>query len=148
MPAGATNDIFGIQMVGNTILQWGSEEQKKHYLPRILSRDDVWCQGYSEPNAGSDLANLGCRAVLDGDEFVINGQKIWTSAGHLADYIFVLTRTDPEASKHKGISFMLVDDATARRRGAADPDDLGRVGVQRGVLHRRPLSEGERRSAG
>ena len=109
VPSGVSNDVFGIQMVGNTILQWGSEEQKQHYLPRILSRDDVWCQGYSEPNAGSDLANLGCRAVLDGDEFVINGQKIWTSSGHLADHIFLLTRTDPEASKHKGITFMLVD---------------------------------------
>ena len=109
VPSGVSNDVFGIQMVGNTILQWGSEEQKQHYLPRILSREDVWCQGYSEPNAGSDLANLGCRAVLDGDEFVINGQKIWTSSGHLADHIFLLTRTDAEASKHKGITFMLVD---------------------------------------
>jgi hypothetical protein len=109
VPAGATNDIFSIQMVGNTLLDWGTEEQKRHYIPRILSGEDIWCQGYSEPNAGSDLANLGCRAVLDGDEFVINGQKIWTSAGHLADHIFLLTRTDPEASKHKGISFMLVD---------------------------------------
>ncbi|HTN79128.1 MAG TPA: acyl-CoA dehydrogenase family protein [Acidimicrobiales bacterium] len=109
VPAGAANDVFGIQMVGNTILEWGTEEQKRHYLPRILSRDDIWCQGYSEPNAGSDLANLGCRAVLDGDEFVINGQKIWTSSGHLADHIFLLTRTDPEASKHKGITFLLVD---------------------------------------
>ncbi|HMK10935.1 MAG TPA: acyl-CoA dehydrogenase family protein [Acidimicrobiales bacterium] len=109
VPAGAANDVFGIQMVGNTILEWGTEEQKRHYLPRILRRDDIWCQGYSEPNAGSDLANLGCRAVLDGDEFVINGQKIWTSSGHLADHIFLLTRTDPEASKHKGITFLLVD---------------------------------------
>ena len=88
---------------------WGTEEQKQHYLPRILSRDDIWCQGYSEPNAGSDLGNLGCRAVLDGDQWVINGQKIWTSAGHLADHIFLLTRTDPDAPKHKGISFLLVD---------------------------------------
>ena len=109
VPAGAANDVFGIQMVGNTILEWGTEEQKQHYLPRILSREDIWCQGYSEPNAGSDLANLGCRAVLDGDEFLINGQKIWTSSGHLADHIFLLTRTDPEASKHKGITFLLVD---------------------------------------
>ena len=109
VPGGGPNDAFSIQMVGNTILRWGSDEQKAHYIPRILSGDDKWCQGYSEPNAGSDLGNLGCKAVLDGDQWVINGQKIWTSAGHLADHIFVLTRTDADAPKHKGISFMLVD---------------------------------------
>jgi alkylation response protein AidB-like acyl-CoA dehydrogenase len=108
VPSGGPNDVFGIQMLGNTLLQWGTEEQKRRYLPRILSNDDIWCQGYSEPNAGSDLGNVGTRAVLDGDQWVINGQKIWTSAGHLADHIFVLARTDPEAPKHKGISFLLV----------------------------------------
>jgi hypothetical protein len=108
VPSGSANDVFGIQMVGNTILRWGTEEQKAHFLPRILSGADRWCQGYSEPNAGSDLANLGCKAVLDGDEWVLNGQKIWTSAGHLADWIFVLARTDTDAPKHKGISFLLV----------------------------------------
>lgn len=107
VPTGGPNDPFGIQMVGNTLIRWGTEEQKRHFLPRILSGEDVWCQGYSEPNAGSDLANLGCRGVLDGDEWIINGQKIWTSAGHLANWIFVLTRTDPDAPKHKGISFLL-----------------------------------------
>ncbi|GAC1532875.1 MAG: acyl-CoA dehydrogenase family protein [Acidimicrobiales bacterium] len=107
VPQGGPNDTFGIQMLGNTILNWGTEEQKRHYLPRILANDDVWCQGYSEPNAGSDLGNLGTRAELDGDEWVINGQKIWTSAGHLADHIFVLCRTDPSAPKHRGISFLL-----------------------------------------
>jgi alkylation response protein AidB-like acyl-CoA dehydrogenase len=109
VPGGDANDVFGIQMLGNTLLQWGTEEQKAHYLPRILSGDDKWCQGYSEPNAGSDLGNLGTRAVLDGDQWVINGQKIWTSAGHLADHIFVLCRTDADAPKHKGISFILCD---------------------------------------
>lgn len=108
VPTGTSNDTFGIQMVGNTILQWGSDEQKRHFLPRILSGEDLWCQGYSEPNAGSDLANVGCRAELDGDEWRINGQKIWTSAGHLANWIFVLARTDPDLPKHKGISFLLV----------------------------------------
>ncbi len=108
VPTGGPNDVFGIQMIGNTLLQWGTEEQKKHFLPRILSKEDTWCQGYSEPNAGSDLANLGCKAEADGEEWVINGQKIWTSAGHLADWIFVLARTDPEAPKHKGITFLLV----------------------------------------
>ncbi|MFZ4719634.1 MAG: acyl-CoA dehydrogenase family protein [Ilumatobacteraceae bacterium] len=109
VPTGGPNDVFGIQMLGNTLLQWGSEEQKQRYLPRILSGADVWCQGYSEPNAGSDLSNLGLRGQLDGDQWVLNGQKIWTSAGHLADHIFTLARTDPDAPRHKGISFLLVD---------------------------------------
>ena len=107
VPTGGSNDAFSIQMVGNTIVEWGTEEQKRHYLPRIISGEDIWCQGYSEPNAGSDLGNLGCRAALDGDEWTINGQKIWTSAGHLANWIFVLTRTDADAAKHRGITFLL-----------------------------------------
>jgi alkylation response protein AidB-like acyl-CoA dehydrogenase len=108
VPTSGPNDGFSIGMVGNTILHWGTDEQKAHYIPRILSGEDVWCQGYSEPNAGSDLANLGCRAVLDGDEWVVNGQKIWTSSGHTANMIFVLARTDPDVPKHKGISFLLM----------------------------------------
>ena len=107
VPQGTLNDVFSIGMIGNTLIQWGTEEQKHHFLPRILNGEDVWCQGYSEPNAGSDLANLACKAELDGDEWVINGQKIWTSAGHLANWIFVLCRTDPTAAKHKGITFIL-----------------------------------------
>ncbi|MFT3854865.1 MAG: acyl-CoA dehydrogenase family protein [Ilumatobacteraceae bacterium] len=109
VPTGGPNDAFGIQMLGNTLLRWGTDEQKARYLPRILSGEDTWCQGYSEPNAGSDLSNVGLRGVLDGDQWVLNGQKIWTSAGHLADHIFTLVRTDPDAPRHKGISFMLVD---------------------------------------
>jgi len=109
VPGGGPNDGFGIQMLGNTLLVWGTEEQKQHYLPRILSGEDTWCQGYSEPNAGSDLGSLALKAQLDGDQWILNGQKIWTSAGHLADHIFTLARTDPEAPKHKGISFLLVD---------------------------------------
>jgi alkylation response protein AidB-like acyl-CoA dehydrogenase len=108
VPTGGPNDDFSIQMVGNTILHWGTEEQKRYFLPRALSGEHVWCQGYSEPGAGSDLANLGTRAVLDGDEWVINGQKIWTSMAHVANWIFVLARTNPEATKHKGITFLLV----------------------------------------
>jgi len=109
VPTGGPNDVFGIQMLGNTLLLMGTEEQKKYYLPRILSGEDTWCQGYSEPNAGSDLGNVGLRGIRDGDQWILNGQKIWTSAGHLADHIFTLARTDPDAPKHKGISFLLVD---------------------------------------
>jgi alkylation response protein AidB-like acyl-CoA dehydrogenase len=109
VPTGGPNDVFGIQMLGNTLLLNGTEEQKQYYLPRILSGEDTWCQGYSEPNAGSDLGNVGLKGVLDGDQWILNGQKIWTSAGHLADHIFTLVRTDPDAPKHKGISFLLVD---------------------------------------
>lgn len=101
---------FGVGMIGPTLIVHGSEEQKKRYLPRITSGDDIWCQGYSEPGAGSDLASLQTRAVRDGDDFVINGQKIWTSGGHRANQMFCLVRTDPEAPKHRGISFLLIDD--------------------------------------
>jgi len=107
VPTGGNNDAFSIGMVGNTILQWGTEEQKAHFLPRIISGEDVWCQGYSEPNAGSDLASLNCRAQLDGDEWIIDGQKIWTSAGQTANWIFVLCRTNADGPLHKGISFLL-----------------------------------------
>jgi alkylation response protein AidB-like acyl-CoA dehydrogenase len=108
VPTMGANDGFSISMVGNTILHWGTEEQKRHFIPRILDGTDVWCQGYSEPNAGSDLANLGLRAVRDGDEWVINGQKTWTSQATTANMIFALCRTDPDAPKHRGISFLLV----------------------------------------
>ncbi|MCW2756390.1 MAG: putative Acyl-CoA dehydrogenase [Nocardioidaceae bacterium] len=109
VPQGGPNDNFGIQMIGSTLLRLGTEEQKRHYLPRILSQDDVWCQGFSEPEAGSDLAGVRTRARLDNDEWRIDGQKTWTSYGHLATHIFVLCRTDAEAERHRGMSLLLVE---------------------------------------
>ena len=102
------NDMFGVDLLGNTLIALGTEEQKKHFLPRILSGEDRWCQGFSEPEAGSDLASVRTKALLDGDEWIINGQKIWTSAGPTANWIFVLARTDPGVPKHKGLSMLLV----------------------------------------
>jgi len=100
-------DIFGVNMIGPVLMMYGTEEQKKQHLPGIASGEVMWCQGYSEPESGSDLASLKMRAVRDGDDYVVNGQKIWTSNAHRADWIFMLARTDPDAPKHKGISFLL-----------------------------------------
>ena len=100
---------FGLNMLGPVLIEFGTQAQKDYYLPRILSGEDWWCQGYSEPGAGSDLASLKTRAVRDGDHWVINGQKTWTTLGQHADKIFCLCRTDAEAKQQQGISFILVD---------------------------------------
>jgi len=101
--------LNGPKFLGPTIIHYGTEEQKQQHLPGIAKGTTLWVQGYSEPNSGSDLASLQTRAVEDGDEWVINGQKIWSSYGHYSDWCFMLARTDPEAPKHRGISYFLVD---------------------------------------
>jgi alkylation response protein AidB-like acyl-CoA dehydrogenase len=105
---GPTN-VHGIGWCGPAIMVHGAEWQKKRYLPKILSAEEIWCTCYSEPEAGSDMANVQTRAVEDGDDFVVNGQKVWTSGGHYSDWAVILVRTDPDAPKHRGLSYLIMD---------------------------------------
>jgi len=108
LPLYGANQL-ALDRIGFTLMAFGTEEQKRRFLPKMLTAEEIWCQGYSEPGAGSDLAGLQTRAVIDGDDFVINGQKVWTSLAHRAHWQVLLVRTDPDAPKHRGISYLLVD---------------------------------------
>jgi alkylation response protein AidB-like acyl-CoA dehydrogenase len=110
LPSGC--NVLGVMMAGPAIMHWGTEEQKQRHLQRTLAGDEIWCEGLSEPGAGSDLASLECRAVEDGDDFVVNGQKVWTTLAHRSQWIQLFVRTDSEASKHQGLSCLLVEAAS------------------------------------
>lgn len=165
---------FGLNMLGPTLLELGTDEQKQQHLPPICRHELIWCQGYSEPGAGSDLAGLQTRAVLEGDEYSVTGQKIWTTGAPHADWMFCLVRTDPDAPKHEGISFLLfpmhqkgvevspirlidgsehfaqvfLDDARAKASDVIGPVNGGWTVAKRLLQHERGVSNPESRAAG
>ena len=141
-------DAFGIGMLGPALMMHGTEEQKRKYLPAIAEGRINWCQGFSEPGSGSDLASLQTRAVEDGDDFVISGQKIWTSGAHHADRFFMLARTNPEAPKHRGITFFLGDMSDPGVEVQAHRQRHGPTLLQRGLLRQRPRQQGGNRWRG
>ncbi len=128
---------FGVNMLGPVLIKYGNEQQKNYWLPRILSGEDWWCQGYSEPGSGSDLASVKTTAVRDGDHYIVNGQKTWTTLGQHANMIFCLVRTNKEAKAQAGISFLLVDMNTPGVEVRPIHHAGWRVRSQRSVLHRR-----------
>ena len=138
---------MGPAMVAPTLLEWGTEAQKERFIPPTLRYEIRWCQGYSEPGAGSDLASLASRAELDGDHWVIHGHKVWTSLAAQADWMFGLFRTEPDAAKHAGISYLLVPMKQPGVRVAPLRQMNGRRRVQRGVLRRRAHRGGQPASA-
>ena len=129
--------VIGLGMAGPTIIGRGTEAQKARYLQPLLAADEIWCQGFSEPGAGSDLAGVRTSARLDGDRFVLDGQKVWSSYAHIADFCILLARSDPDSQRHAGLTYLIVDMHAPGRRGAPAPPDHRRGRVQRDLPERR-----------
>ena len=136
-------NVIALGMAGPTIMAYGSEEQKRRYLPKMLTAEEIWCQGFSEPGAGSDLAAVRTRIEDKGDHFLVNGQKVWSSVAHLASYCILVGLGDPDAPRYKGLTYVIADMKAPGSRGAPAAPDHRRARVQRDLLHRRAGAEGE-----